>query len=395
MSDSTAAKASDMAASFQVSAPKPFSFTRPNDWPKWSRRFERFRVASGLTEKDDKTQFNTLIYTMGDMADEILSSFGFSEESGKYDTVKGRFEGYFVKRRNVIYEWAKFNMRRQQEGEPVDEFITSLYSLIEHCHYGVLRDEMIRDRIVVGIRNTALSEKMQLQSDLDLQKAIKQAREAEASKLQQPLLRGGGEKKHDTPVAAVNKGKTWNRPKLQKNKQNTGATSHGNSIGCTRCGSHPAHDSPARDAICRKCGKRGHYQSVCRSAVVSEVESQDRDLPFDSTVSFLGAIESSLSSNPWAVRIGTPTDLHIDTGAEVTVITEQVWKKVGKPALSAPGRTLRGPDNYELPTAGKFSASFQRGSSMVNEEVYVVKGLHQSLLGRPAIEKLGVALYTR
>jgi hypothetical protein len=316
---------------------------------------------------------------MGDMADEILSSFGLSEEeSGKYDTVKGRFEGYFVKRRNVIYERAKFNMRRQQEGEPVDEFITSLYSLVEHCDYGVLRDEMIRDRIVVGIRNTALSEKMQLQSDLDLQKAIKQAREAEAIKLQQPLLRGGGEKKHDTPVAAVNKGKTWNRPKLQKNKQNTGATSHGNSIGCTRCGSHPAHDRqhcPARDATCRKCGKRGHYQSVCRSAVVSEVESQDRDLPFDSTVSFLGAIESSLSSNPWAVRIeinGTPTDLHIDTGAEVTVITEQVWKKVGKPALRAPGRTLRGPDNHELPTAGKFSASFQRGSSMVNEEVYVV-----------------------
>jgi hypothetical protein len=71
---------------------------------------------------------------MGDMADKILSSFGLSEEeSGKYDTVKGRFEGYFVKQRNVIYERAKFNMRRQQEGESVDEFITSLYSLVEHC----------------------------------------------------------------------------------------------------------------------------------------------------------------------------------------------------------------------------------------------------------------------
>ena len=71
---------------------------------------------------------------MGDMADKILSSFGLSEEeSGKYDTVKGRFEGYFVKQRNVIYERAKFNMRRQQKGESVDEFITSLYSLVEHC----------------------------------------------------------------------------------------------------------------------------------------------------------------------------------------------------------------------------------------------------------------------
>ena len=82
---------------------------------------------------------------------------------------------------------------------------------------------------------------------------------------------------------------------------------------------------------------------------------------------------------------GTPTKLHNDTGAEVTVISEQVWREVDQPALSAPGRTLRGPDNHELPTVGKFSASFKRG---VTAEVYIVKGLHKPLLGRPAIEKL-------
>ncbi len=54
-------------------------------------------------------------------------------------------------------------MRRQ---ESVDTFITALYALAEHCTYSALHDEMIRDRIVVGIRNRALSEKLQLNAEL-------------------------------------------------------------------------------------------------------------------------------------------------------------------------------------------------------------------------------------
>ena len=67
---------------------------------------------------------------MGDEGDDILRSFKLSVEDAKnYDTVVGKFERHFVRRRNVIYERAKFNQRRQEPGEPVDTFITALYSL--------------------------------------------------------------------------------------------------------------------------------------------------------------------------------------------------------------------------------------------------------------------------
>ena len=51
---------------FQVAAPDAFVFTKPNEWLKWIRRFERFRLASALDEKADAVQINTLIYAMGD-----------------------------------------------------------------------------------------------------------------------------------------------------------------------------------------------------------------------------------------------------------------------------------------------------------------------------------------
>ena len=182
--DASAQATGGSAASFQVALPEPFTF-RPEEWERWIRRFERFRVASGLASKDADVQVSTLIYAMGDKADDILRSLALSEEDRtNYGTVKTKLDNHFLQRRNTIFERARFNRRRQEEGEPVDAFITALYTLAEHCGYGGLHDEMVRDRIVVGIRNSALSEKLQLDPDLTLQSAITQVRQAEAVKKQ-------------------------------------------------------------------------------------------------------------------------------------------------------------------------------------------------------------------
>ena len=77
-------------------------------------------------------------------------------------------------------------MRRKEESEPVNAFITVLYILASKCDYGTLNDELIRDRIVVRIRNQFLSEKMQLDKTLTLEKAARIARESKALRKQQP-----------------------------------------------------------------------------------------------------------------------------------------------------------------------------------------------------------------
>ena len=79
---------------------------------------------------------------------------------------------YFVPQRNVIYERALFNSRKQEPGEPVEEFITALHTLVEYCDYGNLRDQMVRDRIVVGLANAKLSERLQLDRKLTLDTAV-------------------------------------------------------------------------------------------------------------------------------------------------------------------------------------------------------------------------------
>ena len=190
---------------------------------------------------------------MGSDAEEIMKSFDLSEEDQKdYANVLERFESHFVKKRNVIYERAKFNQRSQQNGESVDSFITALYTLVEHCGLGELRDEMIRDRIVVGLLNPRLSEKLQMDDKLTLESAVTQARQSEAVKLQQAVVRG------DVDIDAID------RRKQKPNRLQFTGASKPDQRGkvCFRCGKGPPHprlQCPAKNSICHNCKNKGSY----------------------------------------------------------------------------------------------------------------------------------------
>ena len=171
-------------------SPSSFNFAHPEDWPRWVKRFDRYRHATGLKDKPGAVQVSTFIYSMGNRAKDILTSMSLSEEDSEdYEKVIDSFERHFIKKRNVIYERARFNQRRQEQGETVDTFITALFKLAEHCHYEALHDEMIRDRIVVGLRDSTLAEKLQLDSDLTMEKSITKARQSESVKKQQHEIR--------------------------------------------------------------------------------------------------------------------------------------------------------------------------------------------------------------
>ena len=50
----------------------------------------------------------------------------------------------------MIIEHAKFNKHSQLPGEPVEQFVTSLYILAVNCNFGELKDKLIRVGIGVG-----------------------------------------------------------------------------------------------------------------------------------------------------------------------------------------------------------------------------------------------------
>ena len=160
------------ALNIRLEPPAPFLFKVPDQWQRWRKRFDQYRLASGLSTESDKQQISTLLYCMGEDAEETLTSTTITEVDRKvYAKVIEKFDKFFKVRKNIIFELARFNLRCQGEGESIEQFITSWYSLAESCEFGALKDELIRDRIVVGIRDKALSERMQVDPNLTLNKA--------------------------------------------------------------------------------------------------------------------------------------------------------------------------------------------------------------------------------
>jgi len=173
-----------------LSPPAAFPFDNPDIWPKWKRRFEQYRVASGLSKEAEDRRVSTLLYCLGEEAEDILASTDISYDHRKqYAEVFSKFDGLFRVRKNVIIERAKFNRRSQLADEPTEQFITSLYNLAADCNFGDLKDELIRDRIVVGIRDSTLSERLQMDSELTLEKAKSFVRQREAVHDQQQALK--------------------------------------------------------------------------------------------------------------------------------------------------------------------------------------------------------------
>ena len=145
-------------------------------------------------------------------------------------------------------------------GESVEQFITSLYTLAENCDYGDLKDQMIRDRIVVGIRDQAQSERLQMDEGLTLEKAKTLVRQREAVQEQQILLKHG--QKDDKSIdflrqGVPSKGKVPPRNRSQAPARKPRQTQSK----CSRCGKgpHTRQQCSARDAECHNC-KRGTIQ---------------------------------------------------------------------------------------------------------------------------------------
>ena len=66
-------------ASVRLQSPDSFDFQAPDEWTKWKRHFENFRSASGLSAEDEPRQVSTLLYCMGEEADDVLTSTSITE----------------------------------------------------------------------------------------------------------------------------------------------------------------------------------------------------------------------------------------------------------------------------------------------------------------------------
>ena len=92
--------------------------------------------------------------------------------------------------------------------------------------------------------------------------------------------------------------------------------------------------------------------------------------------------------SPWTTEIllnQVKVSFKLDTGAEVTTISDDSYRQDGLPKLSKPSKVLYGPARQKLDAVGQFTATLEHKRSNSEQVVFVLKVLRNNLLGLFAI----------
>ena len=110
-------------------------------------------MATALDQKSQAIHVVTFHSVMGKTCLQIFLNVNFGDEEITITSSLSALEDYFLPKRNVVYERYVFNSCIQTPEETVDSYVNRLKKLASSCQFGTLTEEMIRDRLVIGIQD--------------------------------------------------------------------------------------------------------------------------------------------------------------------------------------------------------------------------------------------------
>ena len=327
-------------------------------------------------------------------------------QSLKYSEVVGLLREHYEPQPIVVAERFHFHRRNQREGESIAEYMAALRKLSTHCDFKTYLNEALRDRLVCGLRSESIQRRLLAEKELSLQKAMELSQGMEAANRNAKSLKGTS--------PAINKVRTVQTHKSSSNQR----VAQRPSAPCHRCGrsNHDQNDCKFRDSICHNCQKKGHIAPVCRAKkrptgtrnttrgsrgstprtnFVSDEAPQPGRAPesedcIENTFRIARLGESQ--SQPFIATMeinGTPLDMEIDTGALVSIISEQTREQLFSdiPVEASPLQ-LQTYTGERLNVLGQVVVQVRYLAQEARLALHVVAGNGPSLLGRDWLQHI-------
>ncbi len=345
---------------------------------------ERVELYFQANEVDAAKQVPILLSSIGAKTYELLRSLT-APKAPKEKTLKELttvLKSHFEPAPIVIAERYRFHRREQAVGESIADYVAELRKLTTHCKFEDTTDfleESLRDRFVFGLRTESTRKRLLTEKNLTFAKALEIAKSQETATkdAHQPNAEASG------AVHAVTS------PKPGKEA-------------CYRCGqtNHKASECRFKEATCHNCGKKGHIKVACRSkkqpirgkrqfhrrkGATKWVDTNDSGEEPEETDVEVYSI-GNRSNHPILVEVqvdGRELTMEVDTGAAVSVISEQGLRKILPDAeIKATNVKLRTFTLERIPLRGVTRVTVKYGDQSKKLTLYVTKGDGPCLMGR-------------
>ena len=384
-------------------------------WRKWVARLKNVFTAYDIA--DDERQKALLLTYGGDELNDLVESF--PEAELRPNAADG--ETHFQKLIDVISahfnpetnaEFQKYTFRHTyQKSDKIDDFYAELKQLALTCNFHDSESE-IKSQIIAGCHSDKVRQKGLSTPNLPVTDLLKYARTIELTQEHNKLM-------SPKETNSVNKVTTpnWNRKKPQQATSRT----------CYNCnGPWPHQDGqrncPAFGHVCKSCGKRNHFASLCKSSARSgpkpahkpvhraptrsahkrkphRVQQLEQTTPVsleDATDSdeedYVYMSKTRKASLPHFVISINGTDFNFlaDSGATTNLLSEEDFNKISPMPVLEPSRTTIQAYGKQkpIPILGKFNATLQNATETVEAPICVVAGTETPILSWSTSQEL-------
>lgn len=155
-------------------------------WKVYKQKWDNYAIVAHLDKQPEDYRVALFLYSIGSDAVKIYKGFDLSEEnSSRLSETMKEFDKYAIGETNETYERYMFNSRDQKEGKSIDAYVGTLRTLGQTCNFCTcLHDSLMRDRIVLGVRESETGKCLLCQTKLTLQKCIEIVKSDEISNSQ-------------------------------------------------------------------------------------------------------------------------------------------------------------------------------------------------------------------
>lgn len=374
-----------MAATPKISLPPPLLFgsSPALSWRLFKRRWNNFTTLTNLSSKPRGYQVALLENNLGDDAMRVYEGFHFDTPAADRTVAEilTKLESYAVGEANETYERFIFNRRCQEEGEGFENFYSDLRVLVKSCNFcDNCLNSMLRDRIVIGMRDSATRQELLKVRKLTLDKCVDLCRAAETAETHNRELK-------PDRVLHVSRGDT-KKPTAGKGKQ-----------GCKFCGYfHVLKKNlcPAYGKTCKICNRQNHFASKCSEKTLGRATKSKTPkvhvIEGESCSSEEEWINMVHTQNHKLIKCrmtvgGNDVIFQVDPGASVNLLPVCYADNV-KPTT----RILKMWNDTQLNTVGTCRTTVRnpRNRKKYSVEFQVYEGNHVPILGLKASEAMGL-----
>lgn len=216
-----------------------------SDWTTYSSRVKLYFLANKVGGNE---QVPALLTLVGPKTFNLITDLMSPDDPSQKTLaeISAALTKHLVHKPKVIGQRYRFYKRNQKDHEAIKDFVAAIRALATDCQFGNFLDQALRDKLVIGLKDTETQNKLlNEEDDLTFEAAVKIASGMEMTSRDARELQGA-----TSMVKTVHQ--VRHRPSSIKD--------------CLFCGrDHARGQCPAWGAECTKCHSRNHWSSQCEA----------------------------------------------------------------------------------------------------------------------------------